>query len=110
MFVASLYNLKGGVGKTSSCVNFAYMAAKDGYNTLIWDLDPQGAASYYYNVEPKVKSTAKKLIDHKIDLSEAIMATNYHSLDIIPAGISHRKMEEFLEEKKRTKKKKESFT
>lgn len=104
MFVASLYNLKGGVGKTSSCVNFAYMAAKDGYNTLIWDLDPQGAASYYYNAEPKVKSTAKKLIDNKIDLSDAIMATNYHSLDIIPADISTRKLDILLEDKKGTKK------
>lgn len=46
MHTLSLYNLKGGVGKTASAVNFAYMAAKDGYRTLLWDLDPQGAASY----------------------------------------------------------------
>jgi len=64
MFIASLYNLKGGVGKTASCVNFAYMAAKDGYRTLLWDLDPQGASSFYYNAEPAEKSMAKKIISN----------------------------------------------
>jgi cellulose biosynthesis protein BcsQ len=60
MFIISLYNLKGGVGKTASCVNFAYMAARDGFRTLIWDLDPQGAASYYYKAHTTIKGSAKK--------------------------------------------------
>ncbi len=104
MFVTSLYNLKGGVGKTSSCVNLAYLASKDGYNTLIWDLDPQGAASFYYNVEPKSKNTSKKLINRDMRLEKAIMTTNYHSLDIIPADLSSRKLDIFLEDQKGTKK------
>ena len=57
MFIASLYNLKGGVGKTASCVNLAYMASMDGYKTLLWDLDPQGAASFYFNALPKPRHT-----------------------------------------------------
>jgi chromosome partitioning protein len=46
MITIALYNLKGGVGKTASCVNFAYLAAADGFKTLLWDIDPQGSASF----------------------------------------------------------------
>jgi chromosome partitioning protein len=99
MFVASLYNLKGGVGKTASCVNFAYMAAKDGYKTLLWDLDPQGAASFYYKAQPKEKGAAKKLIEHSMTIDEAIMGTDYEGLDIIPADLSARKLDLLLDDK-----------
>lgn len=104
MHIVSLYNLKGGVGKTSSCVNFAYMAAADGYNTLIWDLDPQGAASFYYHSKPKQNKAAQKLIKHNIDLDDAIMATDFHNLDIIPADLSARKLDILLDEQKKSKK------
>jgi chromosome partitioning protein len=99
MFITSLYNLKGGVGKTASCVNFAHMAARDGYKVLLWDLDPQGAASFYYNAQPKEKVTAKKIIEHTLDLEEAIMATPYEGLDIIPADLSARKLDLLLDDK-----------
>jgi len=104
MFVASLYNLKGGVGKTASCVNFAYMAAKDGYNTLVWDLDHPSAASFYYNATPKEKSASKKLIEHSLAMEEAIMSTGYDNLDIIPADISARKLDLLLDGQHASKK------
>src|SRR6187549_1274263 len=88
----SLYNIKGGVGKTASCVNFAYMAARDGYRTLLWDLDPQGAASYYFKAEPK-KGISRKLFHGSLSLDEAIMDTDYDGLDIIPADRSARKLD-----------------
>lgn len=99
MFIISLYNLKGGVGKTASCVNYAHMAARDGYKVLLWDLDPQGAASFYYNAQPKEKVTAKKIIEHTLDLEEAIMSTPYEWLDIIPADLSARKLDLLLDDK-----------
>jgi chromosome partitioning protein len=104
MFIASLYNLKGGVGKTASCVNFAYMAAKDGYRTLLWDLDPQGAASYYYKAHASVKVSVKKIMEHSLSIREAIVHTEYSGLDIIPADISARKLDILLDGQHASKK------
>jgi chromosome partitioning protein len=104
MFITSVYNLKGGVGKTASCVNFAYMAAKDGYKVLLWDLDPQGAASFYYQVQPKEKSSIKKLLEQDVSIKDLIMATGYEHLDIIPADLSARKMDILLDTQHGSKK------
>jgi len=104
MFIASLYNIKGGVGKTASCVNFAYMAARDGFRTLLWDLDPQGASSFYFNADAAAKATAKKIVTGAMDLQDAIMLTEYENLDIIPADISARKMDILLQENSSSKK------
>lgn len=93
MFIASLYNLKGGVGKTASCVNLAYMASMDGYKVLLWDLDPQGAASFYFNALPKPKANVKKILDQSVSIHDAIMSTDYDNLDIIPTDISAAKLE-----------------
>ncbi len=104
MFVASLFNLKGGVGKTASCVNFAYMAAKDGYRTLLWDLDPQAAAGFYYKVQSDEKATAKKIMDHSMELADAIHHTEYEGLDVIPSDLSARKLDLILGEQHAAKK------
>ena len=96
MQTIALYNLKGGVAKTTSCVNFAYMAAKDGYRTLIWDLDPQGAAGYYFKAEPK-KNISRKIFAGDIRLDEAILDTEFENLDIIPADLSARKLDILIE-------------
>ena len=53
--VVATYSIKGGVGKTSAAVNLGALAARDGLRTVIWDLDPQGAASFLFRVKPKVK-------------------------------------------------------
>lgn len=104
MFIASLYNLKGGVGKTASCVNFSYMAAKDGYKTLLWDLDPQGAASYYCKARATIKGSVKKIIEHDLAITEAIVPTEYEGLDIIPSDLSARKLDILLDTQHGSKK------
>ncbi|MGH8429502.1 MAG: ParA family protein, partial [Solimonas sp.] len=61
MHSVALYNLKGGVGKTAAAVNLAYLAAAHGVETLLWDLDPQGASSWYFRSKPK-EMDPKKLV------------------------------------------------
>jgi chromosome partitioning protein len=98
MIVTALYNLKGGVGKTASCVNFAYLAAKDGYKTLLWDIDPQGASSFYFKAKPN--GNLKKLLDKDADIDIAINETGYENLDIIPAADAEKSFDLMIEKMK----------
>ena len=100
MITVALYNLKGGVGKTASCVNFAYLAAKDGFKTLLWDIDPQGSTTFYYKVKPKDAQGIKKLISKDANLESAILSTEYDNLEIIAADNSSKSFDIMLEEMK----------
>ena len=103
MITVALYNLKGGVGKTASCVNFAYLAAKDNFKTLLWDIDPQGSTTFYYKIKQKSVHGIKKLISKDANLEAAIMATDYENLDIIPSDVSAKSFDIMLEEMKGNK-------
>lgn len=100
MIVIALYNLKGGVGKTASCVNLSYLSAADNYKTLLWDIDPQGSSSFYYKVKTKSHPGIRKLISKDGHLEEAVHATDFEMLDIIPADNAARSFDIMLEEMK----------
>lgn len=93
MRVLATYNIKGGVGKTASAVNLAYLAAQEGTRTLVWDLDPQGAASFYFRIKPRIKGGGKKLIQGKTDVDSSIKATDFPGLDLLPADFSYRHLD-----------------
>jgi chromosome partitioning protein len=99
--VLATYNIKGGVGKTATAVNLAYLAAREGAPTLVWDLDPQGAASFYFRIKPKIQGGGKRLVSGKRDLEDCIRGTDYPDLDLIPADFSYRNMDLFLEQAKK---------
>jgi chromosome partitioning protein len=99
--VYATYNIKGGVGKTSAAVNLAHLAARTGYHALLWDLDPQGAATYLFRVRPKVKGGSKALVRGTRSLDDAIKATDFDRLDLVPADFSYRNMDLQLDDTKR---------
>lgn len=101
MKIIASYNIKGGVGKTATAVNLAYLAAREGNRTLIWDLDPQGAATYYFRVKPKVKGGTKALVSGHRDLDDLVKGTDFENLDLLPADFSYRNMDLVLEDNKR---------
>ncbi len=101
MRVLATYNIKGGVGKTSTAVNLAYLSARDGMRTLLWDLDPQGAATFLFRVKPRVKGGGKALVTRKRPLDAAIKATDFDGLDLLPADFSYRHMDLQLDDTKR---------
>jgi chromosome partitioning protein len=99
--VLATYNIKGGVGKTSAAVNLAYLAAREGARTLLWDLDPQGASTYLFRVKPKVRGGGRRLVRGKTNPSSRIKGTDYDRLDLLPADFSYRHMDLALDETKR---------
>ncbi len=101
MTIIATYNIKGGVGKTSTAVNLAFLAAQHNYKTLVWDLDPQGASSYYFRVKPKVKGGSKALIAGARELDGLIKATDFDNLDLLPADFSFRNLDLVLDERKK---------
>lgn len=101
MKIIATYNIKGGVGKTATAVNLAYNAAQRGAQTLVWDLDPQGASTYYFRVKPKVKGGGEKLVRGKRGISSRIRGTDFDGLDLLPADFSYRNLDVVLDDLKR---------
>jgi chromosome partitioning protein len=91
------YNIKGGVGKTTTAVNLAYLAAESGLRTVLWDLDPQGAASFMFRVKARVKGGGQAIISGKRPLDDAIKGTDFDNLDLIPADFTYRNMDLLLD-------------
>lgn len=100
MKVIGVYNIKGGVGKTAAAVNLAYLSAIAGYRTLLWDLDPQAAATYYFRVKARVRGGGKALLRGDQGLDASIKGTDFERLDLLPAEFSLRNMDLLLEEQK----------
>jgi cellulose biosynthesis protein BcsQ len=101
MNVLAVYSIKGGVGKTSSAVNLAYTSARNGHRTLVWDLDPQGASSFYFRIKPKIKGGSKELVAGKRELEGLIKGTDFENLDLLPADFSFRNLDLVLDAKKK---------
>ena len=100
MKILATYNVKGGVGKTTAAVNLGFAAANTGLRVLVWDLDSQAAATYYFRVKPKLRGGSKNLLSKKRDLTDFVKATNYANLDLIPAAFSNRLMDRILDDRK----------
>ncbi len=101
MKIVAVTNIKGGVGKTTTAVNLAYLSAAGGRSTVLWDLDPQGAATYTLRCEPNERASAKKLVAGKRELPELIVPSGYEKLDVLPADFSYRSFDVHLSERKK---------
>jgi chromosome partitioning protein len=100
MQIIAVSNIKGGVGKTTTAVNLAYLAATRRRPTVLWDLDPQGAATWTLRGEPDERASAKKLVRGKQELSGLAAPTDYEHLHLLPADLSYRDFDVHMSERK----------
>ena len=99
MEIIGVYNFKGGVGKTTTAVNLAYRSAVEDWPTALWDLDPQGAATFLLRRERQATGAAKDLIRGETALRDVVVATEHERLDLIPADFSYRRMDVQLDKR-----------
>ena len=86
--IIAFANQKGGVGKTTTCVNVASYMAAMGKKVLLIDMDPQGNATSGVGIE---KTSSTKTIYNVIDgdaiIDEVILSTDIPNLDFVPATV-----------------------
>ncbi len=87
MKVISMMNVKGGVGKTTSTVNFAYILANTyEKKVLVIDLDKQANASMTFGIVDPERTVSDVLTNIDNDIKECIYSTNY-KVDVIPSSM-----------------------
>lgn len=86
--IISFSNQKGGVGKTSTCVNMAAALALKGKKVLLIDIDPQGNATtgLGFSKNELENSVYSVLIEDK-PITEALQKTAIKGLDLLPSSI-----------------------
>ncbi len=100
----AIYSMKGGVGKTAASVNLSYLAAADGFNTLLCDLDPQGASTYYFRIRASKNFNTNKFIRGGKHIDKNIKGTDFSNLDLLPSKLSYRNLDLALDALKNSKK------
>lgn len=86
--VISIFNQKGGVGKTTTNVNLCAALAIKGKKVLSIDIDPQGNSTSGFGIEKNnLEYSIYDVLIEDIDINKAILATEIKNLDLLPANI-----------------------
>ena len=89
MKTVSIINLKGGVGKTITAINMAYILSDIGNRVLLVDNDKQGNTSKFFGVHSYNRpSLAEVLTEKNFPTVDAIANTKYQNLDVLPANMN----------------------
>lgn len=96
MKVLALYHLKGGVGKTAGAVNIAALSARARIPTLLWDLDPQAAATWTLLPDGVEAAKPKALWSGTTPIGDWVLPTGISNLSLLPADLASRHLDSWL--------------
>jgi chromosome partitioning protein len=85
--VIAIANQKGGVGKTTTCVNLAASLTATQRKVLLIDIDPQGNATMGCGIEKgRVEKTVCDVLLDGTPIREAVLPAGEASFDVVPAN------------------------
>ncbi|MEY4347591.1 MAG: hypothetical protein RIS43_10 [Actinomycetota bacterium] len=85
--VISVFNQKGGVGKTTSTISIAAALSEYGRKVLVVDFDPQGSLTVGLTGNPDITPTVYDVLLEKASVRDALLKTRIPNVDLVPAGI-----------------------
>jgi chromosome partitioning protein len=91
--VIACQNFKGGVGKSTTCVNFAHYLGLKGYRVLVIDTDSQATSTSMFGYMPDAEITQEHTLLPYLDSSEstlvyAVRKTYWPNIDLIPSCLA----------------------
>ena len=88
--IIALAQHKGGIGKTSTCVNLGACLAEIGQRVLLVDIDPQEALTQSLGINPAEleHSLYDALANPDLPLSEIVIPTQLTGLEVVPSNIN----------------------
>ncbi|WP_264577504.1 MULTISPECIES: ParA family protein [unclassified Sphingobium] len=97
MKTIAVFSLKGGVGKSTFAVNLAWASASlSARRTLLWDLDPQGAATWLLAAQTETRDAARAVFARQLEPEDICQPTAIPGLDLLAADMSLHGLERLL--------------